>query len=329
MPNNVTRLENGFSRGRFAPSPTGCMHLGNAFAALLAWLAVRQAGGTQVLRIEDIDPQRSRQHFADIISEDLSWLGLDWDEGPEGPCGPYAQSQRIEHYAAALERLNAAGCAYPCYCTRRELEQAATLRRNAGPVYSGRCRELSASQRAAYEQAGRRPTWRFRLPDQSFDFVDLVLGGVSLASGEIGGDFALWRSDGVPSYQLAVVVDDALMDIDIVVRGADILDSTPRQLGLFAALSYRPPVYAHVPLLVDTAGRKLSKTHRDLELRELRARGVSPQAVIGYLAFCAGLLDSPRAVAAAELVSGFSFAALGAHDVVVTDDVVFQLMNMS
>jgi len=125
------------------------------------------------------------------------------------------------------------------------------------------------------------------------------------------------------------VVDDALMDIDVVVRGADILDSTPRQLGLFAALGYRPPVYAHVPLLVDTAGRKLSKTHRDLELRELRARGISPQAVIGYLAFCAGLLDSPRAVAATELVSGFSFAALGAHDVVVADDVASQLMNMS
>ena len=325
MSTGKIRLDPGYRRGRFAPSPTGCMHLGNAFAALLAWLAVRQAGGTQVLRIEDVDPQRSRQHFADLIQADLSWLGLDWDEGLDGPFRPYIQSLRTAHYATALESLKAAGSAYPCYCTRRELRQAATARRNAGPVYSGRCRDLDARQRQAFEQAGRRPAWRFKMPDKSLAFDDLVLGGVRLASAEIGGDFALWRSDGVPSYQLAVVVDDALMEIDIVVRGADILDSTPRQLGLFAALGCQAPAYAHVPLLVDPAGRKLSNTHRDLELGELPGRGVCPQAVIGYMAFSAGLIDSLRPLSADELVDGFRFAAHGSLDVDVAVDVAAEL----
>ncbi|OPZ59030.1 MAG: Glutamate--tRNA ligase [Deltaproteobacteria bacterium ADurb.Bin510] len=306
-------------RGRFAPSPTGCMHLGNAFAALLAWLAVRRAGGTQILRIEDLDPQRCRPDYAAGILEDLSWLGLDWDEG--GLTDGHLQSGRTGLYAAALEELKTAGHAYPCYCTRREQQQAAVYRRNAGPVYSGRCRDLSAAERLSHEAAGRRPTWRLRLPEREYGFDDLVLGPVSLAAADVGGDFALWRSDGVPAYQLAVVVDDALMGVDLVVRGADILDSTPRQLSLFELLARPAPAYAHVPLLIDLSGRKLSKTHRDLELRQLRARGVRPEAVVGYLACKAGLIDSLRPIAAAALVDGFDFKALGSQDLVVEEGV--------
>lgn len=288
------------------------MHLGNAFAALLCWLGARSAGGGLVLRIEDIDPERSREEYVRLILEDLRWLGLDWDEGPDvgGGHGPYRQSERLEEYDAVLSSLGSA--VYPCYCTRREVREAvgAPQRRNAGPGYPGTCRHLSAPERKAREQEGRSPALRLVFPEAVREFADLVLGPVSLDTAELGGDFPVRRSDGVHAYQLAVVADDIAMGINQVVRGADILDSTPRQLRLYELLGQAAPVYAHVPLLVDEAGRKLSKRHRSLELVRLRERGVRPEAVIGYLAYLGGLVPEMRPCTPAALLEEFAFSRL-------------------
>ena len=211
-------------RGRLAPSPTGFLHLGNAWAFLLAWLACRSKGGSLVLRMEDIDPDRSRPEYADAIIRDLRWLGLDWDEGPDagGPAGPYVQSARMGLYADALNRLDRAGHIYPCYCTRKELRTLAGAPHvgDAGAAYPGTCRNLPPERRAELEAAGRRPCIRLRCPSQNYAFEDAVFGPFSMTLEACGGDFALRRSDGVIAYQLAVVVDDGLMGITQVVRAA-------------------------------------------------------------------------------------------------------------
>ena len=228
-------------RGRLAPSPTGYMHLGNAWAFLLAWLAARSAAGQVVLRIEDIDPQRSRPEYAAALIEDLTWLGLDWDFGPDkpepaanAPLGPFEQSQRGGHYAAAIAEFERAGLTYPCFCTRKELRSLAGAPHvdDAGAPYPGTCRHLSPAQQEAMLAAGRRPCLRLRCPAEPITFTDAVLGEQSYTLADCGGDFALRRSDGVMAYQLAVAVDDALMGINQVVRGRDILISTPRQIAL-------------------------------------------------------------------------------------------------
>ncbi len=302
-------------RARLAPSPTGDMHLGNAWSFLLAWLACRSLGGTIVLRMEDLDPERCKPSFASAIMEDLHWLGLDWDEGPDvgGSCGPYVQSERQALYETALRRLNQLGVIYPCYCTRKELRELAgaphphstreSVFGDMGAPYPGTCRDLNAQQRLLRENQGRRACLRLRCPAISLAFTDAVYKQKWESTPEQwGGDFALQRSDGVTAYQLAVVVDDGLMGITQVVRGADLLSSTSRQLLLFDLLGFPRPEYAHVPLLCDAEGFRLAKRHNSLSLRSLRIQGVSPEAILGYLAYKAALYEYIRPVQPETLV---------------------------
>lgn len=313
-------------RGRLAPSPTGFLHLGNAWAFLMAWLACRKEGGTLVLRMEDIDPARSRDAFAQAIVRDLRWLGLDWDEGPDrgGPHGPYTQSRRLDVYADALRALAAAGHTYPCYCTRKELRTLAGAPHvgDAGAAYPGTCRNLTPARRAALEAAGRRPCVRLRCPERAYAFEDAVRGPFTMTLEACGGDFALRRSDGVVAYQLAVVVDDGLMGITQVVRGDDLLVSTPRQLALFDLLGFAPPSYMHLPLLCDAEGERLAKRHESLTLAALRGAGVRPEAVIGYLGRKAGLLDAALPMQPHALLPAFDPARLRAlpHRVLIEAD---------
>ena len=296
--------------GRFAPSPTGLLHLGNAWSFLLAWLAARVEGGRIILRHEDIDPARSRQAWMDAIERDLLWLGLTWDEGPEkGPHAPYRQSLCSPLYEKALEELKAQGRIYPCYCTRKELRMlagaphgAADGLGDAGAAYPGTCRHLSAEERAKKEAEGRRPALRLLCPDDAEEpFHDLVLGPQRITLQSCGGDFALRRSDGVWAYQLAVVVDDMRMDVTQVVRGEDILLSTPRQLLLYRLLGGTPPDFAHIPLLHDREGERLAKRHQSLSLAALRDRGCRPEAIVGFLARLANLQESGAPVTPAAL----------------------------
>jgi glutamyl-tRNA synthetase len=311
-------------RGRLAPSPTGHLHLGNAWSFLLCWLAVRSAGGRLVLRMEDIDPERSRRHFAEEIMRDLSWLGLDWDEGPDlgGPYAPYTQGERLERYAQVIEALTRLGRTYPCYCTRKELKTMASAPHfeDVGPVYPGTCLGLDAVDRKAREDQGRRPSLRLHGGGET-RFDDLLHGEVRLGWEACGGDFPLRRSDGVIAYQLAVAVDDMDQAINLVVRGADILPCTPRQIFLFRLLHAPVPRYAHVPLLLDHAGVRLAKRHQSLELRALRERGVSPKAIVGHLGSMAGLLPENAAATPAELVSEFAWGKIPRDPVTVRDDV--------
>lgn len=327
-------------RGRFAPSPSGRMHLGNAWTVLLAWLSARSKGGVVVLRMEDLDPDRSKEHFARAILDDLAWLGLDWDEGPDkgGPYGPYSQRQRRGYYQQCLEKLETRGMVYPCYCTRAELRGLAqgshpddahaahsgvTQAPHAGeaePVYAGTCLTLSGQARAAREASGRRPSLRIKAPCTRIEFTDMVLGPHAQELATQCGDFVLRRSDGVHAYQLAVVADDAAQRITEVVRGADLLESTARQIFLYRAFGWPEPAFAHVPLLVDPGGRRLSKRRGDVDLGRLRQGGVAPGTVVGYLAWKAGLLASPRKASPQELLAGFSFAPLPARPVVVEEN---------
>ncbi len=312
-------------RGRFAPSPSGEMHLGNAWTALLAWLAVRQAGGEMILRIEDLDPDRSRAAYAEQIMTDLRWLGLDWDEGPDrgGAYGPYTQGERRQLYDQAIGRLTEQGLIYPCFCSRAQLHASPASAPHAGETewrYPGICRRLSVQERHDRLQQGRRALRRIIVPDQVFAFVDLVQGEYQQNLQSVSGDFVVQRSDGVHAYQLAVVVDDALMGITQVVRGADLLGSTPRQLFLYQALGLKPPGFAHVPLLCGPDGHRLSKRHQALSLAALRGQGCRPESIIGYLAWRAGLIERKEAVAAKELVAGFSLTLLGKQPVVVELD---------
>lgn len=297
--------------GRFAPSPSGRMHLGNVFSALLAWLSARAAGEEFVLRIEDLDPARCRPEYIELLRDDLRWLGLDWDR--EMPM----QSTRTPVYAAAFERLRTQGLLYPCFCTRNELHAASAPHASDGtPVYAGTCRNLTQAQIAAQT---RKPAWRIHVPDETISYTDGVYGEISQRLSAECGDFILRRSDGVYAYQLAVVCDDALGGISQVVRGRDLLSSTPRQLWLFEKLGYAAPKYFHVPLLVAPDGRRLSKRERDLDLSRLRAR-CTPELLIGNLAFLAGLLPAPCAGTARELIEIFDWKKIRREDLVITGD---------
>ena len=284
--------------GRFAPSPSGVMHLGNVFSALLAWLSVRSAGGKMILRIEDLDPDRSRQEYADAIRRDLEWLGLDWDEES------LPQSRRTEYYRAAFDALDAMGLVYPCYCTRAQLHAASAPHASDGQtVYPGTCRSLRPEDRPA----GRAPAWRLKVPDETVTFHDGLMGEYSENLLRGCGDFIIRRSDLVYAYQLAVVVDDADMHVSQVVRGGDLLSSTPRQIYLYRLLGKTPPEFFHVPLLTAPDGRRLSKRDGDLDLDALRQRHTA-EAIIGLLACAAGLLPKPEPVSAGELAPQFDWS---------------------
>ncbi|WP_135552952.1 tRNA glutamyl-Q(34) synthetase GluQRS [Paenibacillus cymbidii] len=319
-------------RGRFAPTPSGRLHVGNARTALLAWLQIRHAGGQIALRMEDIDKPRSRPELAEQIVRDMRWLGLDWDEGPDigGPCGPYEQSERGSSYEAALARLVADGHVYPCYCSRAELAAVASAPHglaSEGPAYPGTCRKLTAGERAQ-RAAVKTPSLRFAMPDRTYSFDDLAAGRQQFAAGT-GGDFIVRRADGIVAYQLAVVVDDAAMGITDVLRGWDLLDSTPRQLALYEALGLPAPRFAHVPLLCGPDGSRLAKRHDSLSLEALRGAGIAPERIVGWLAHVSGLLDRPEPIAASELIAGFELGRVSREPVIASDDLLKLLRTAS
>ena len=284
--------------GRFAPTPSGRMHLGNVFAALVAWLGVKKDGGHMVLRMEDLDTQRTSAEFAEVLRQDLLWLGLTWDEETQ------PQSQRSEVYRAHFEKLEAMGLLYPCYCTRSQLHSVNAPHLSDGTyVYTGTCRNLTEDQRAAF---GRAPAWRVKVPDQVWTVHDRIQGTYAENLATHCGDFVVRRADGVYVYQLAVTVDDALAGVTQVVRGMDLLSSAPRQMYLQSLFGFPHPEYAHVPMLLAPDGRRLSKRDKDLDLGYLREH-TTAEKLIGVLAHGAGLLDAPVPISAKELTSEFSF----------------------
>ncbi|MCL6517669.1 tRNA glutamyl-Q(34) synthetase GluQRS [Alicyclobacillus sp.] len=301
-------------RGRFAPSPTGLLHLGNAFTALVAWLQARQVGGDFVLRMEDVDRARSKPEYEARILEDLRWLGLDWDEGPDvgGPRGPYRQSERYPRYEAALARLAADGWLYPCYCSRADLASAASAPHglaSEGPAYPGWCRHLTPEEQRMRARR-KTPALRFALPEgRGVAFADGIAGMRTFPPGA-GGDFVVKRADGMVAYQLAVVVDDAQMGVTDVVRGWDLLDSTPRQLYLYEALGLRPPRFAHVPLLAAPDGSRLAKRDHAITLAGMRERGIRPETLVGWLAHLAGCTDRPEPVQPNDLMGRLDFTRI-------------------
>ena len=306
--------------GRFAPTPSGRMHAGNVFAALMAWLGVRSANGRMVLRIEDLDPRAHNPEHTHLLLDDLRWLGLDWDEGP------YYQSERHEAYAEALRELEELGLTYPCFCTRAELHAATAPHASDGtPIYAGTCRRLSSAE-VARKRELRAPATRLVVPEEhnpagAIAFHDLVYGPQCEVLARSCGDFLVQRSDGVMAYQLAVVVDDARMGITQVVRGQDLLGSTARQIYLQQLLGFARPTYAHVPLLVAPDGRRLSKRDRDLDLGQIRARESGPERLLGRLATTVGLAEEGEEVRAEQLVSRFSWDVVRAH---AQNNVVFE-----
>jgi glutamyl-tRNA synthetase len=296
--------------GRLAPSPTGAQHVGNARTYLLAWLSIRSRGGRVILRIEDIDSPRVKAGAAQQVTDDLRWLGLDWDEGPDvgGANGPYVQTQRIDLYHEALNRLRAGERVYPCICTRSDIESAASAPHieHEGPIYPGTCAGRVA---ADAESLGDKPfAWRFRVSDQVRTFMDEIAGPQQCPVKTSLGDFVIGKSDGSPSYQLAVVVDDHAMGVTEVLRGDDLLPSAFRQLELYDVFGWQPPTFAHMPLVVGPDGRRLAKRHGDTRLATLRQQGVTAEQLIGVLAWSCGFRRSMKPVSSRQLLGDFNLS---------------------
>jgi glutamyl-tRNA synthetase len=304
--------------GRLAPSPTGAQHLGNARTYLLAWLSIRSRGGKLILRIEDIDSPRVKRGAAEQAIEDLRWLGFDWDEGPDigGPNAPYVQTQRLQSYEAALEKLKAAERVYPCTCSRSDVEAAASAPHfgQEGPIYPGTCstrRVADATLTRSVSEGSAPPfAWRFRTTNSTRQLADLVAGPKQCNVAKDLGDFIIAKADGSPSYQLAVVADDHAMGITEVLRGDDLLPSAFRQLELYDVLGWQLPQFAHVPLVVGSDGRRLAKRHGDTRLATLRDAGLSAERLIGLLAWSCGLIEKPQPAKAHDLLSGFNLGKL-------------------
>ncbi len=298
--------------GRFAPSPSGRMHLGNIFTALLSWLSAKKEGSKWILRIEDLDPQRSRLDYARQIEDDLQWLGLEWDEGGVdgiGGNGSYMQSLRSEFYEEALQRLQHTGLTYPCFCTRADIMATQAPHESDGRVvYAGTCRPKRLGGTVDETQGTIRAT-RLFVPDEEIVFTDLLYGKQSVNLSTHCGDFILRRADGAWAYQLAVVVDDALMGVREVVRGSDLLLSSAQQIYLYRLLRLEPPQFAHVPLLCNESGQRLSKRDKSLDMESLR-KEYTPSLLIGLLAHIAGILPEPFPISAQGLLPLFSWTAI-------------------
>lgn len=298
-------------KGRFAPSPSGRMHLGNLFSFLLAWLSVRHEGGTLVLRIEDLDPVRCQPSYAWQLMEDLEWLGLDWDEG--GEAASYWQSNRSHLYAKAFAALEARELTYPCFCSRIQRLNEAPHVHEVSP--SCPCAALTPSEAAA-RAAEKTPSYRLRVPRKTLAFTDGLQGLYSQDLATQCGDFPIKRADGAWAYQLAVVVDDAAMGVTQVVRGRDLLSSTPRQLWLYEALGLPAPEFYHVPLLLAPDGRRLAKRDADLDMGVLRRR-YAPEELLGILARMAGQQEMAAPVSAGQLARVFDWAKVPQEDITV------------
>ena len=294
--------------GRFAPTPSGRMHLGNVFAAMIAWLSVRSRGGEMVLRMEDLDTQRTKAEYAEILRQDLLWLGLDWDR--ETP----PQSRRSQVYDRYFEILRQQNLLYPCYCTRSQLHSVNAPHLADGTyVYPGTCRHLTEEEKAAFD---RQPAWRVMVPDKIWTVQDRIQGTYTENLATDCGDFVVRRADGVSVYQLAVTVDDNEAGVTEVVRGSDLLSSAPRQMYLQELLGFPHPDYAHVPMLLAPDGRRLSKRDQDLDLGQLR-QVMTPEKLLGSLAYSAGLLPSDQAISARELATVFAWDQLSKQDITV------------
>ncbi len=304
-------------KGRFAPSPSGYLHLGNLLAMLLAWLDSRALGGAMVLRMEDLDPVRTRPEYARAIADDLAWLGLDWDEGYPDPA--WCQSGRTALYDRAFRTLDDMGLVYPCWCSRAQ-RLAASAPHPGEPSYDGSCpcAHLTEAERTARIAAGRLPAWKVRVPRQTVTVSDGHYGPYAQDLVRDCGDFIIRRADGIYAYQLAVSVDDMAMGVTRVVRGRDLLSSAPRQAWLIRLLGGTPPAYCHLPLLTGAEG-KLSKRLGSLSTQALR-RDVTPQALAGHLAFLAGLLPAPEPVTPRELVGIFSWDKVPREDIPIDEN---------
>ena len=300
--------------GRYAPSPSGRMHLGNLMCCLLAWLSAKSKGGQVLLRIEDLDTVRCPRVYADAIVDDLAWLGL----AADGPTPTVYQSERSGIYQQYYDVLLKKGLVYPCFCSRSQLHAASAPHRSDGQVvYAGTCRGLSDAE-VARRSLTRAPAFRVQVPDEEIAFTDGHLGRYAENLARDCGDFYLRRADGVFAYQLAVVVDDALMGVTEVVRGSDLLSSTPRQLWLYRELGLTAPQFYHLPLLLAPDGRRLSKRDGDQSLENLRAR-YTPQEIIGKLAYVCGLQDTPAPASPQELVPGFSWDKVPKQDILLPE----------
>ena len=292
--------------GRFAPTPSGRMHLGNVFAALIAWCSVRSQNGEMVLRMEDLDTQRTSEEFAAVLRDDLRWLGLDYDQ--ETP----AQSKRSAVYDQYFEKMQDLGLLYPCYCTRSQLHSVNAPHLSDGTyVYAGTCRNLTDEQRRSFD---RKPAWRVIVPDKIWSLTDRVQGDYALNLATECGDMVVRRADGIYVYQLAVTVDDGEAGVTEVVRGMDLLSSAPRQMYLQKLFGFAHPEYGHVPMLLAPDGRRLSKRDLDLDLGQLRQR-ITPEALIGTLAYSSNLIDRNVPISARELAQEFAWEKLRREDI--------------
>lgn len=296
--------------GRFAPTPSGRMHLGNVFAALMSWLSPKSRGGGWILRMEDLDTLRTKSEYAELLRSDLRWLGLDWDEETE------PQSTRSDVYDRYFDQLREKNLLFPCYCTRSQLHNVNAPHLSDGTyVYAGTCRNLTDAERAAQK---RQPSWRVMVPDREYEFTDLVQGHYRENLLTDCGDFVVRRADGVYVYQLAVTVDDGESGVTEVVRGWDLLGSAPRQMYLQELFGFEHPTYAHIPMLMAPEGRRLSKRDQDLDMGALRSR-LTPEQLIGVLAHAAGLTETAKPISAKELATVFDWNKIQGKEIVVTE----------
>lgn len=306
---------------RFAPSPTGPFHIGGARSALFNWLVAHHADGTFLVRIEDTDLKRSTKESEENIKDSLKWLGMNWDEGIDvgGPHGPYRQTERLDLYKKEVQRLLDEGKAYYCYCSAEELEKSRKAQLDAGktPIYDEHCRHLTEEEKAKYEAEGRKPVVRLKVrKDGVFAFDDMVRGHVEFQAAGVG-DFIIMKSDGIPVYNFAVVIDDAFMEVTHVIRAEEHLSNTPRQLAIYEALGYKPPKFGHISLILGEDHKKMSKRHGATSVTEYRNMGYLPEAVVNYLALLGWTPKGEQEIfTEEELIKQFSMKRVSSNDAV-------------